>query len=125
LQEETLVLTGATVLEIDTPALLVDRDRLEANIGRFAGMASQAGVALRPHIKTHKTLEIAALQVKAGASGITCAKLGEAEVYADAGFPDVFVAYPLIGQEKARRAAHLARRCTLTVGVESVTGIRV
>ncbi|HLW02515.1 MAG TPA: alanine racemase [Ktedonobacterales bacterium] len=116
--------TDASLLEVDTPALLVDRDRLDANISRFAAMASRTGVALRPHIKTHKTLEIAALQVQAGASGITCAKLGEAEVYADAGFTDVFVAYPLIGQEKARRAAQLARRCTMTVGVESVTGIQ-
>ncbi len=116
--------TGAVVLEIDTPALLVDRDRLEANIGRFTKMASQVGVALRPHIKTHKTLEIAALQVNAGASGITCAKLGEAEIYADAGFNDVFVAYPVIGREKAHRAVQLAKRCKLIVGVESVTGIQ-
>ena len=119
-----MVSAFASALEVDTPALLVDHDRLDANIGRFAQMASQAGVALRPHIKTHKTLEIAALQVSAGASGITCAKLGEAEVYADAGFTDLFVAYPVIGREKARRAAKLARRCTLIVGVESAIGVQ-
>src|SRR5262249_51124117 len=100
------------------------RDRLEANIRRFADMVSQGGAALRPHIKTHKTLEIAALQVAAGASGLTCAKLGEAEVYADAGFTDLFVAFPVIGREKARRAAELAKRCHLIVGVESATGIQ-
>lgn len=113
-----------SVQEVDTPALLVDHDRLEANLRRFAEMASHAGVALRPHIKTHKTLEIAALQVSAGASGLTCAKLSEAEVYADAGFNDVFVAFPVIGREKARRAAQLARRCHLIIGVESATGIQ-
>src|SRR5690242_3885878 len=119
-----MVFTATSALEVDTPALLVDHDRLEANIGRFAWMASQAGVALRPHIKTHKTLEIAAMQVSTGAGGITCAKLSEAEIYADAGFDNIFVAYPVIGREKARRAAQLAQRCTLIVGVESAIGIQ-
>jgi D-serine deaminase-like pyridoxal phosphate-dependent protein len=113
-----------TIEEIDTPALLVDRPRLEANIQRFAAMAAQAGVALRPHIKTHKTLEIARLQLAAGACGLTCAKISEAEVYAEAGIDDLFVAYPVIGREKARRAAELARRCHLIVGVESAFGIQ-
>lgn len=115
---------GSSIPGVDTPALVVDRDRLEANIRHFAEMVSQGGAALRPHIKTHKTLEIAGLQLKAGASGITCAKLGEAEVYADAGITDIFVAFPVIGLEKARRAAHLAQRCRLSVGVESTTGIQ-
>jgi D-serine deaminase-like pyridoxal phosphate-dependent protein len=117
-------LIGSAIADIDTPALLVDRQRLEANIRRFAEIAAQAGVALRPHIKTHKTLEIAQMQLRAGAGGITCAKLGEAEVYAAHGFRDIFVAYPVIGPIKARRAAQLARTCRLIVGVESVTGIQ-
>jgi len=79
---------------------------------------------LRPHIKTHKTLEIAQMQLRAGATGITCAKLGEAEVYAAHGFQDIFVAYPVIGPVKARRAAQLARTCQLIIGVESVVGIQ-
>lgn len=117
-------LTGSPVAEIDTPALLVDLDRLSANVSRFAGMSRQTGASLRPHIKTHKTIEIARLQLEAGASGITCARLSEAEVYAEAGIDDIFVAYPIIGPAKARRAAQLAQRCHLIVGVESATGIQ-
>jgi D-serine deaminase-like pyridoxal phosphate-dependent protein len=115
---------GKVVEEIDTPALIVDRERLEANIQRFAQVAAQAGVALRPHIKTHKTLEIARMQLAAGARGITCAKLGEAEIYAEAGIQDIFVAYPVIGQTKALRTVQLAQYCHLTVGVESSMGIQ-
>ena len=115
---------GGSAFELDTPVLLVDRDRLEADVRRFADEASQGNASLRPHIKTHKTLEIAALQLRTGASGLTCAKLSEAEVYADAGFIDLFVAFPVVGREKARRAANLARRCKLIVGVESATSIQ-
>ncbi|HEX7737497.1 MAG TPA: alanine racemase [Ktedonobacteraceae bacterium] len=115
---------GRSVTEVDTPALLVDRPRLEANIQRFAAIAAAAGVKLRPHIKTHKTREIARLQLAAGSGGITCAKLSEAEVYARDGVDDIFIAYPVIGPEKARRAAELARRCHLIVGVESATGVQ-
>lgn len=117
-------LIGSPVAELDTPVLLVDRQRLEANVRRFAEIAAQAGVGLRPHVKTHKTLEIAHMQLEAGATGITCAKLSEAEVYAENGFDDIFIAYPVIGYEKARRAALLARRCRLIVGVESAIGVQ-
>ncbi|MBO0783642.1 MAG: alanine racemase, partial [Ktedonobacteraceae bacterium] len=96
-------LIGHPIADVDTPALLVDLDRLDANIRRYAEAAEMAGVRLRPHIKTHKTLEIAEKQLKAGASGITTAKLSEAEVFAAAGVNDIFVAYPIIGHEKALR----------------------
>lgn len=109
--------------EIDTPALLVDLDQLAANISRYAEEARGAGAHLRPHIKTHKTLGIARMQLEAGAVGLSCAKLSEAEIYADAGIQNIFVAYPVIGPEKARRAARLAQRCHLIVGIESATGI--
>lgn len=109
---------------IDTPALLVDYTRLEANILRFANIAEQTGVKLRPHIKTHKTREIAGLQLEAGAVGLTCAKLSEAAIYVDNGVSDIFIAYPVIGAEKARHAAQLASRCRLIVGVESAIGIQ-
>lgn len=115
---------GHLAAELDTPALLVDRERLSANIRRYAAISEQTGVRLRPHSKTHKTLEIADLQLRAGAGGITTAKLGEAEVFAHAGVTDIFVAYPIIGVEKARRAARLAGECHLIVGVESAYGIR-
>ena len=74
-----------TVDEIDTPAVLVDVDRAEANIRRAQAYADAAGLALRPHIKTHKLPFFATPQVAAGAVGITCQKIGEAEVMADAG----------------------------------------
>jgi len=104
--------------------LLVDLDRLEANIRRYAAIAARAGVRLRPHIKTHKTLEIADMQLGAGASGISTAKLSEAEVYGAAGITNIFVAYPVVGVEKAHRAAQLAQRCHLIVGAESAKGIQ-
>jgi D-serine deaminase-like pyridoxal phosphate-dependent protein len=71
--------------ELDTPSVIVDLDLLEQNIAEMAELARAAGVALRPHIKTHKTPEIARMQLAAGAVGVTCAKLGEAEALADAG----------------------------------------
>src|SRR5713226_2257059 len=108
---------GHSANEVDTPALLIDVDQLEANIHRYAEIAAQAGVRLRPHIKTHKTPEIAEMQLRAGAGGITTAKLGEAAVFAAAGVNDIFVAYPIIGVEKARHAAEIAQNCHLIVGV--------
>ena len=106
--------------DLDTPALIVDLDRLEQNIARAAEIARRGGKALRPHTKTHKTPEIAALQVRAGASGLTVAKLGEAEVFADAGFPDIFIANEIVGPIKLQRLIELAPRCRVTIGVDSV-----
>src|SRR5438270_12616364 len=99
--EESMSIIGRAAADVDTPALIVELDRLEANIRRYAAIAAKAGVRLRPHIKTHKTLEIAEMQLRAGASGISTAKLSEAEVYAAAGVTDIFVAYPVIGARKA------------------------
>jgi D-serine deaminase-like pyridoxal phosphate-dependent protein len=96
--------------ELDTPCLIVDLDIAARNIRRMQELADRAGVALRPHTKTHKSTYFARLQVEAGARGITCAKLGEAEVMADAGFDDILIAYPLIGPHKMERLARLAGR---------------
>lgn len=106
-------------LEIETPALLVDLDRMEANIRRWQAMCDAAGVAFRPHIKTHKTPEIARLQLDAGAVGLAVAKVAEAEVFAAAGVRDLAVTYPVVGVSKWRRLAELARSCVITVNVES------
>jgi D-serine deaminase-like pyridoxal phosphate-dependent protein len=108
---------------LDTPAILVDEARLARNVAGFSAVARSAGVGLRPHVKTHKTIEIARLQRDAGATGLTVAKLSEAAVYVEAGFDDIFVAYPVIGAAKWDRAAALAEACRLAVGVESVVGI--
>jgi D-serine deaminase-like pyridoxal phosphate-dependent protein len=109
--------------EIDTPNPVVDLDLLETNVARMATEVRARGIALRPHFKTHKCLEVADLQRRHGAEGQTCATLGEAEVLADAGFADVFVAYPVWpGGPKRRRLRDLHERISLTVGVDSVEG---
>src|SRR5262245_36957824 len=110
--------------DLDTPAVLVDLDRVERNIARMAERARAAGVALRPHCKTHKLPEVARLQLAAGAKGITLAKVGEAEVFAAQGFDDIFLAYPIVGPLKARRLLALPERVRLAVGADSVAGAR-
>ncbi len=96
--------------EFGTPAVVVDLDRVERNIARVQAICDAAGVANRPHIKTHKVPKLAHLQVAAGARGITCQKLGEAEIFADAGIGDIVVSYNLIGEARAARLASLVRR---------------
>ncbi|MHB1906711.1 MAG: alanine racemase [Acidimicrobiales bacterium] len=108
------------LLDLDTPALVVDLDRLEANVEAMAARARAAGVRLRPHTKTHKTPEIARLQVAAGAAGITVAKLGEAEVMAAAGLTDILVAYPLVGAAKLERLARLRASARVIVSLDSL-----
>ncbi|MGZ6899029.1 MAG: alanine racemase [Acidimicrobiia bacterium] len=104
--------------EMDTPAIVIDRDRLDRNIRTMA--RALGGVMLRPHFKSHKMLAVARRQIDAGAVGLTCATLGEAEVLVDGGLTDVFVAYPLMGRaEKARRLRDLTERSYLRIGVES------
>ncbi len=82
-------------LEIDTPDIMIDLDILERNITRMATAVQEKGLALRPHAKTHKIDEIAARQMAAGAAGLTVATIGEAEVFANLGIDDIFIAYPL------------------------------
>jgi D-serine deaminase-like pyridoxal phosphate-dependent protein len=108
------------VTELDTPALLIDLGVMERNIEAMASVAARARVRLRPHTKTHKCPEIARMQVEAGASGITVAKLGEAEVMADAGFDDVLVAYPIVGEQKLARLRALRERARVRVSLDSV-----
>src|SRR4029079_751029 len=103
------------ISELDTPILTTDLDAVERNIARMQRYCDEHGLALRPHIKTHKLPELARLQVKAGAVGITCQKLGEAEVMADAGFDDILLSFPLVGAAKAERLAALAERVRMTV----------
>jgi len=105
-----------------TPAVVVDLDVLERNIARMAAGAREAGVRLRPHAKTHKCPEIARLQRAAGAWGLSLAKVGEAEVFVAAGFDDLFIAYPLVGEDKGRRLLRLADRARTAVGVDSLDG---
>jgi D-serine deaminase-like pyridoxal phosphate-dependent protein len=115
---------GTPVDALATPCAVVDLDVLERNIARMSATAREAGVRLRPHAKTHKSPQIARLQRAAGAWGLSVAKVGEAEVFADAGFDDLFVAYPVVGEDKGRRLLALADRARLAVGADSLEGAR-
>ncbi|MGH9367316.1 MAG: YceI family protein [Thermoanaerobaculia bacterium] len=108
--------------ELPTPAVLVDLDVLERNIARMAERARAARVKLRPHAKTHKVVEIGRMQIALGAAGLSLAKVGEAEVFADAGFEDLFLAYPTVGGDRTRRLLALSDRLRLAVGADSVEG---
>lgn len=94
---------------LPTPSLLVDLDHLEANIARMAERARVAGIAIRPHAKSHKCAAIARRQLAAGAAGICCAKIGEAEALAAAGAGPILLTSPIVGIDQARRVAALAR----------------
>jgi D-serine deaminase-like pyridoxal phosphate-dependent protein len=103
---------------LDTPALCLDVDKLERNIARMAAYAQGRGIALRPHAKTHKCPAIAWMQLRAGASGITCAKLSEAEVLAQAGIQNILIANQVVGPAKIARLAALATYCRVLVAVD-------
>ena len=106
------LLDDAEASALDTPAVVVDLDRMDARIASMASLMRERGIALRPHAKTHKSIEVARRQIEAGAVGLTVATIGEAEVFADAGFTDLFIAYPLIAAgPKADRLRRLASRC--------------
>ena len=119
-------LDGVARAGLDTPTVLLDLDRLDANIERMAGWMRSRGVALRPHAKTHKSLSVARRQLAAGAVGLTVATIGEAEVFAEGGVEDLFIAYPLMALgPKADRVRRLAGRCRLSLGADSIEGIDV
>ncbi len=101
--------------EFGTPAVVIDLDVVERNIARVQGICDAAGVANRPHIKTHKIPELARLQIARGARGITCQKLGEAVVMAAAGISDILVSYNLIGAARSGQLAKARRDVDLTV----------
>ena len=107
-------------IELDTPALLIDRERLTKNLKDMQSYADAHGVALRPHTKTHKCPEIAKMQLAAGACGIAVAKVGEAEAMAEAGLDNLFIANEIVGEAKLRRIAALAKRgVKLAFGVDT------
>jgi D-serine deaminase-like pyridoxal phosphate-dependent protein len=104
---------------VETPAAVIDLDRLETNITRLQSYLDEHNIASHPHIKTHKIPEIAHMQIAAGAEGITCQKLGEAEVMADAGIDRILIPYNIIGEVKLERLVKLAHRVDLTVTADS------
>lgn len=105
--------------DIETPAVLIDAERMEANLARAQRYADAHGLALRPHIKTHKIPRFARRQLDLGAAGITCQKLGEAEVMADSDICDILLTYNIVGARKLARLAVLARRVELKVTADN------
>jgi D-serine deaminase-like pyridoxal phosphate-dependent protein len=105
--------------ELSTPALTVDLDVLDRNLDRMAAYCHEHRLALRPHTKTHKTLEVARKQLERGAAGLTVAKVGEAEVMAGAGPPEILVAFPVLGAEKLKRLAVLATARRVLISLDS------
>ena len=109
--------------EIDTPALLIDLDALERNISRMAAFFRTVSADLRPHSKTHKCPRIAQLQIDAGARGITCAKVGEAEALVAGGIQDILIANQVVGPRKIARLVNVAREAKLTVAVDDPANV--
>ncbi|MGQ9571721.1 MAG: DSD1 family PLP-dependent enzyme [Dehalococcoidia bacterium] len=109
---------GLSVEELDTPALVVDIDKMERNIAAIMATLRENGVAWRPHVKCHKSPDIARRLVAAGAVGITCAKLSEAEVMADAGLEHMLIANEIVGPRKVARLMALRRRVEVMVAVD-------
>jgi D-serine deaminase-like pyridoxal phosphate-dependent protein len=107
------------VSELDTPALVVDLDVLETNLNEMAAYCAGHGLSLRPHTKTHKIPEIARMQLRSGAQGITVAKLGEAELMVREGFDDLLIAYPIVGAAKLSRLVALSETARITVALDS------
>lgn len=104
---------------IDTPALLIDYDLMMKNLRFMQEKANRYHVKLRPHTKTHKMPELAKLQVELGAYGITVAKVGEAEVMAQNGVSNIFIANEIVGISKLERIRTLNRQIAIRIGVDN------
>lgn len=115
---------GAPLEGLDTPCLLVDFRRLQANINEVQSAVTAASKVLRPHVKAHKIAQIAEMQLQAGATGITTAKLSEAEAFVDRGATDVLICYPVVGGKKIQRLLELTLKARITTIVDSLEGAR-
>ena len=107
----------------DTPALVVDATRVFRNIERLAAYANEHDLGVRPHSKTHKSRQLAALQMAAGSVGLTVAKVGEAELMSEVS-DDILLAYPAIDPARTSRLARLAKHATVRVAVDSLEGVK-
>jgi D-serine deaminase-like pyridoxal phosphate-dependent protein len=117
----TTVTEAPRLLPVDavsTPALIVDLGVFEANVAAMAALVDGSGKTIRPHVKTHRTPELARRQLGGSAIGVTCATVGEAEAMVDAGIEDVFVANEVVDRNKVARLAALARRARIAVAVD-------
>lgn len=114
---------GMHVSEVDTPALIIELDALERNIARMQKHVEGKPVYLRPHSKTHKSTAIAHMQIAAGAVGVCCQKVSEAEIMADGGVRDIFISNEVVGESKLRRVAALARRAKVSICVDEAGSV--
>src|SRR5580704_5863311 len=119
----TTPLAAKIARDYGTPCAVIDMDKVERNIARIQAQCDAAGISNRPHIKTHKSPILARMQIEAGAKGITCQKIGEAEIMADAGIDNILVSYNLIGEEKMARLAALQAKASMTVAADNSTVI--
>lgn len=108
------------IIQLDTPALLLNVDQMEQNIKDIIQFSKTYHVNYRPHIKTHKSIEIAKKQIELGAVGVTVAKVGEAEVMAHGGIKDILIAYPISSPSQFKRIMNLLDHATITVAVDSI-----
>ncbi|MCX6017966.1 MAG: D-TA family PLP-dependent enzyme [Chloroflexi bacterium] len=108
---------------LETPVAILELDQFERNLVKLQRYLDAHGIANRPHIKTHKIPEIARMQIEHGAVGITCQKLGEAEVMADAGITDIFLPYNILGEQKLARLVALAKRVKMSVTADSAVTV--
>ncbi|MBX6331368.1 MAG: D-TA family PLP-dependent enzyme [Gemmatimonadaceae bacterium] len=115
-------MVSTSLADLETPIPLVDLDRLDRNLDRMAAYASEHGLALRPHIKTHKSPRIAAEQLQRGAVGVTCATVREAEVMSEVA-SDILVAYPILGSSKLQRLMALPPSVRITVALDSAAAV--
>jgi D-serine deaminase-like pyridoxal phosphate-dependent protein len=111
---------GMAVCDVSTPAVVVDLGVMERNARRMAAYCATGGLQLRPHTKTHKTVEVARLQLELGANGLTVAKVGEAEVMIASGAREILVGHPILGAEKIDRLADLCAKTRILVAVDSL-----
>ena len=113
------------VEELETPTLTIDLDALEDNLDRYQRYFTEHGIGLRPHIKTHKSLAIASMQMAKGAIGLTCQKVSEAEVFVSGGLAvDILIPYNIMGKQKLERLTALATQTRLTVAADSAYTVR-
>ncbi|MDE0483349.1 MAG: DSD1 family PLP-dependent enzyme [Candidatus Poribacteria bacterium] len=122
--QDTESYIGRHKTELDTPALLINLDKMEANIQKMADYFNNVSAELRPHLKTHKTPIIAHKQIAAGAIGITCAKLGEAEAVIHAGIRDVLIANQIVSSHKIARLINLAKHSEIMVAVDNAKNVQ-
>lgn len=115
---------GKPAETLETPSVLIDLNRMERNIQRMQALCDGLGLKFRPHIKTHKIPAIARMQIEAGAVGLACQKVSEAQVFAEAGFNDIQIPYNILGAAKTARLAELALYNRVTVSADSLTTIQ-